>query len=250
MTAGARLRSEEIPVHEKLGSLHGLLLLEDENGKEIAVGDQVLEVRGNEVHSRLTFRFLDGSLNEETAVFHQGRVFQLVSDHLVQKGPSFKTPADITIDVRHRKVIWVDMSSKDKKTQSQMMQLPNDLVNGMMQLMVQDFPSNASELKTSYLIIESKPRVVSFVVRPDGTDEVKVGSINRQADRFNVHVDIGGLTGALAKMVGKQPPDMKIWVLHGPSPVFLKMAGPMYPDGPVWTTLLTAPQWPSNDHNK
>lgn len=249
-TISAQLVSEQIPAHEKLGSLHGLLLLLDENGKEIAVGDQVLEVRGNEVHSRLVFRFRDGSEDDETAVFRQGRVFQLVTDHLIQKGPSFKKPADVMIDVPHGKVTWVDLSSKDKKTQSQTMHLPNDLANGMMQLMAQDFPSKASELKVSYLTLESKPRVVSLVVKPDGSDGVKVGSSSRQADRFNVHIDIGGVTGAVATMIGKQPPDMKMWVLHGPSPVFLKMVGPLAPEGPVWTTLLTAPQWSSEEHKK
>lgn len=250
MTMNVPLVPEQIPAHEKLGSLHGLLLLQDENGKEIAVGDQVLEVRGNEVHSRLIFRFRDGSVNDETAVFRQGRVFQLVTDHLIQKGPSFKNPADVMIDVPHGKVTWVDLSSKDKKTQSQTMQLPNDLANGMMQLMAQDFPSKASELKVSYLTLESKPRVVTFTVKPDGSDGVKVGSSNRQADRFNVYIDIGGVTGALATMVGKQPPDIKIWVLHGPSPVFLKMVGPLAPESPVWTTLLTAPQWSTDEHTK
>lgn len=220
-----------------------------ENGKEIAVGDQEIEVRGNEVHSRLIFRFTDGSVNDETTVFRQGKVFQLVYDHLIQKGPAFKKPVDVTIDAGHGKVSWIDLSGKDKKVQSQQMQLPGDLANGMLQLAVQNFPGKTPEMKVSYLIFDSKPRVVTFTVKPDGTDEVKIGPSSRRADRFNVHIDIGGVTGALATAVGKQPNDMKMWVLQGAVPVFIKMVGPLAPEGPAWTTLLTAPEWPA-DANK
>ena len=230
--------------------MHAMLLLKDEDGKEIAVGDQISEIRGIEVHWRLTFRFLDGSFDDETTVFRQGAVFQLIYDHHIQKGPSFTRPADVTIDVPHGKVTWVDLSGKEEKTKSQNMNLPADLANGMLALMVEDFPSKAAESKVSYLILESKPRVVTFTVKPDGTDEVEVGSSSRQADRFNVHIEIGGVSGAMAPVVGKQPPDIKMWVLHGRVPILIKMVGPLYPQGPIWTILLAAPQWPSEKHTK
>ena len=54
--------------------------------------------RGPRVTSRLVFRFKDGSLHDETAVFTQRQQFRLVNDHLVQKGPSFPQPIDMTID--------------------------------------------------------------------------------------------------------------------------------------------------------
>ena len=38
----------------------------------------------------------DGSLHDETAVYSQHREFRLLSDHLIQKGPSFPQPLDMT----------------------------------------------------------------------------------------------------------------------------------------------------------
>ena len=46
-------------------------------------------LRGGLVDSRLTFRFEDGSLYDETVVFSQRGVFELVHYRLVQQGPSF-----------------------------------------------------------------------------------------------------------------------------------------------------------------
>ena len=42
--------------------------------------------------ARLVFRFKDGSLSDETAVYSQRGRFRLLTDHVVQKGPSFSKP--------------------------------------------------------------------------------------------------------------------------------------------------------------
>jgi hypothetical protein len=39
--------------------------------------------------SRVFFRFKDGSMYDDTAIFSQRGSFRLLSDHLVEKGPSF-----------------------------------------------------------------------------------------------------------------------------------------------------------------
>lgn len=237
------LHAEQILVHEKLGALHGLLLLRDESGKEIAAGDQTQVVRGTEVHSRLTFRFRDGSLDDEETVFRQGRTFQLVRDHHVQKGPSFPRPLDMTIDIPGQKISWVEASDKGSESKSQHMALPSDVANGMVSLAAENFPGKAGEITVSYVVVDSKPRVVKFVIRPDGTDKAFVGSESREVKRYNIHIEIGGIAGALAPLVGKQPPDFKLWIIDGAAPVFAKMVGSLYEKGPVWTMLLSAPRW-------
>jgi hypothetical protein len=82
--------------------------------------------------SRLLFRFKDGSVDDETMVFSQRGTFQLITDHHVQKGPSFPQPMDLSIDVRRGQVM-VRSRGKDGKEEvkSEHMDLPSDLVNGL-----------------------------------------------------------------------------------------------------------------------
>jgi len=248
--AATSLAAEQVPVVYKQGAIHGFLLLKDENGKEIAVGDQTNEVHGNLIRSRTVFQFRDGSVDDEETVYRQGSTFQLIRDHHIQKGPSFPKPAEVTIDVAKNEVSWVDLSGKDKQAKSQHMNLPRDLANGMVPLLVQNFPHGAAQLKASYLAAGPKSRIVQLTIAPDRSDKVVVGWSDRKAHRFNVHTELGGIAGVVAPLIGKQPPDVGVWVVEGtdaPAPAFIKLVAPFYEDGPAWSVLLTAPTWPIED---
>ena len=98
------LGAEPVAVRHSEGIVHGFLVLRTLDGDSIADGELVQTARGDRVTSRLSFRFKDGSAHEETAVFTQRQQFRLVSDHLVQKGPSFARSLDMTIDAPSGKV--------------------------------------------------------------------------------------------------------------------------------------------------
>ncbi len=55
-------------------------------------------------------------------------------------------------------------------------------------------------------------------------------------------VEIGGLTGVVAPLLGKQPPDTLIWLIGGDAPTFVGSKGPLYGGGPVWTIKLVSPE--------
>jgi hypothetical protein len=59
-----------------------------------------------------------------------------------------------------------------------------------------------------------------------------------------VHIAIGGIKGVIAPLVGKQPPDTKVWVMGGVAPTYLKSEGSSCEDCPIWRTQLTSPVWP------
>jgi len=80
------------------GLLHGFLVLRTLEGDPLADGDVTQVARGDRVTSHLVLRFKDDSIHEETVVFSQRHSFRIVSDHLVQKGPAFKHPMDVTIE--------------------------------------------------------------------------------------------------------------------------------------------------------
>ena len=77
-----------------------------------------------------------------------------------------------------------------------------------------------------------------------GLDNFLTGSASHKAIRYDVKVDIPGVRGAIAPLVGKQPPDTHIWILSGSSPVFLKSEGPLCEGCAVWRTQLESPVWP------
>jgi hypothetical protein len=241
--------AEPVPALYKQGSLHGFLLLKSQDGKVIAIGDQINVVHGTEVRSELIFHFRDGSIDDEVAYFRQGAVFQLIRDHHVQKGPSFPQPLDMTVDVPGGKVTWQEAKGDGIDTKTQYMDLPPDLVNGMMMLLAENFPSKRRELETSYLAADPKPRIVKFSVKPAGEDRVDIGGDGRQTSQLNIHIEIGGIAGAIAPLVGKQPSDIKLWVVGKEAPVLVRMDGALYPQGPIWSVILTSPTWPSGSRD-
>jgi hypothetical protein len=245
--AAPRITADRVPVAQRQGAIHGFLILRDQDGKEIAVGDEINEVRGSVIHARTVFRFRDGSIDDEETWYRQGGDFQLIRDHHVQKGPSFPKPSDVTIDVTKSEVDWVDMSAGGNQAKSQHMGFPSDLANGMVPLLVQNLPQHASEWKLTYLAIDTKPRIVTLDIKPDGSDKVLIGVDGREAARFNIHTDIGGIAGVVAPIVGKQPRDLKMWFLGGAAPIFVRMEGQFFEDGPIWTVMLAAPAWPAAD---
>src|SRR5262245_35107518 len=102
--AATTLRAAPLPVRAVEGTLHGFLTLTTIEGKKLADGDLIQTVRAGAVTSRLVFRFLDGSLQDETVVFTQRGTFRMASDHLVQKGPAFPHPLEVRIDARSGRV--------------------------------------------------------------------------------------------------------------------------------------------------
>ena len=78
------------------------------------------------------FHFEDGSLHDETAVFSQRGHFQLISYHLVQKGPAFERPLDMMIDCPTGHVmVRYENKHGEEKVEDEHMDLPADLANGL-----------------------------------------------------------------------------------------------------------------------
>ena len=151
------------------GSVHGFLALRLKEGSVLAVGDLFQVVRGDRVTSRLLFRFKDGSVDDETAVFSQRGNFQLITDHHIQKGPSFPQPMDLSIDVRSGK-ITVRSTGKDGKEEvtTEHMDLPPDLVNGLILSIMKNIRPETPETKVSMVVATPKPRLVKVAISPHG----------------------------------------------------------------------------------
>ena len=71
-----------------------------------------------------------------------------------------------------------------------------------------------------------------------------------KATHYVIKVDIGGVTGVVAKVIGKQPTPTDVWIAAGNAPIFLKSEGQLYEDGPIWRIELASPIWPKGSQGK
>lgn len=242
--AGA-LRAESVAVRHAEGVVRGFLVLRSlDSGAVIANGDLIQYSKGDRVTSRLVFHFKDGSLQDETAVFTQRGRFRLLSDHLVQRGPSFPHPIQVSIDATSGDVTVRHRDNGKEKVIEKRMELPSDLANGMMVTLLKNIVPNAPSTTVSMLFATPKPRLVKLEITPMGREPFTAGRASYKATRFNVKVEIGGLAGLIAPLLGKQPLDTSVWILGGDAPGFVRSEGQFYQGGPVWRIELASPNYP------
>ena len=233
-----------VQVKYKEGVTHGFLVLTTEEGTAIAYGDSTEVVHGNNVTAHLSYHFKDGSLEQEDLVFSQRGTFRLISYHRIEKGPSFKNSEELSIDGRSGQVNVKYTDDKGKeKFESERMKLPSDLANGLVLTILKNVPDN-TKTELSYVVATPKPRIVKLEATPVGTEPYTIFGSKREALHFAIKVDIGGVAGVIAPLVGKQPPDNHVWISRGDAPTFVKSLTLSYMGGPMWRTELASPVWP------
>ncbi|MGC1374430.1 MAG: hypothetical protein WA824_20000 [Candidatus Sulfotelmatobacter sp.] len=243
--SGVAASASPVAVRYKEGLIHGFLVLSKLDGEEIAAGDLTQVAHGDRVTTQLAFRFKDGSKQEETTVFSQHGNFRLISYHKVQKGPSFKNASDLSVNCATGQVTvhYTDNDGKEKEV-NQHLALPPDLGNGLIPALLTNMPEGTSQIEIPMVVAAPKPRLVKLVVSAEGTEPFSLGGFSREARHYVAKIDLGGVAGVVAPMVGKQPPDSQIWILGGEAPVFLKSETLSYVGGPIWLTELASPDWP------
>ena len=237
--------AEPVVVQHVEGLVHGFLSLRSPEGDVLANGDLIQNARDDRVTSRLVFHFEDGSLHDETAVFSQRGHFQLISNHLIQKGPAFERPLDMVIDCPNGHVtVRYKNEDGEEKVEDEHMDLPVDLANGLIPILLKNVQRDALPSSVSFVAATPKPRLVKVAITVAGTDPFSIAGSARKATHYVLKVDIGGIAGLLAPFVGKQPPDSHVWILEGEAPAFVRSQAPMFTGGPVWQTDLVSPVWP------
>jgi hypothetical protein len=241
--------AEPIPVRHVEGTEHGFLVLRTKEGRRLAVGDLYQVVRGDTVTSRLLFHFKDGSVDDETTVFSQRGTFQLITDRHIQKGLSFPHSLDLSIDAR-RGQVTVRSRGKDgrEEVKSEHMDLPSDLVNGLILSIAKNILPDTSETKVSILVAAPMPRLIKLAISPSGEEPFSLAGSPRKAMRYEIKIELGGIAGLIAPLIDKQPPNVQIWIIGGKAPAFVREEGPLYQGGPTWTLQLTSPVWPDLPH--
>jgi hypothetical protein len=233
MLAVGAAHSEPIPVKHALGAERGFLVVRSETGKLLGDGELIQYATGDEVHTTLTFRFLDGSVDEETTVFRQRGTFQLVRDRHVQQGPFFKDDTDITVDVPTGMVTIKTTSKKgESKTETNHMDLPSDVANGMVGSLVLNVNRDAA-FSVGMVATTSKGRLIKLDFSSTGEQSFRIAGRVRKATVFRIHPDLGGVAAVIAPIIDKQPKDIMLWVLEGDVPSFIREVGQLSEGGPI-----------------
>jgi hypothetical protein len=238
-------QADEIKVRYPQGSAHGFVEVTTTDGTRIGVGDLQQKVVGGVVTSRLTLKFFDGSLDDETTVFSQKQVFRLISDHHVQRGPSFPKPMESMVDATKGVVTSTDGDGNVKSTH---VDLPPDTYNGLVSKVLLNISPSTPETKMSNVVPSANARIVHLSVKNAGQVPFMLGSVRRQAVDYVVHVELGGVVGVVAPVIGKQPPDYHVWILSGEYPAFIREEGPLYEGGPILRIQQISPAFASEPH--
>jgi len=241
------LAQSPVTVQYTEGVVRGFLVLRTLEGNILAEGDSTQFARGDHVTNHTVLRFKDGSINEETVVFSQRHIFRLISDHQIQRGPAFKPPMDVAVNGLTGQVTvrYTDKDGKEK-TVTDRLKLPSDVSNGMILTLLKNIRPDVPLTTLSMVAAAPKPRLVKLLISPEGEESVSAGGSSHKATRYVLKVDIGGVAGVVAPLVGKQPQDTHIWIIGGDAPSFAKSEGPLYGSGPIWRMELTSPDW--HDH--
>jgi hypothetical protein len=245
LTLPSVFHAEVVGVRYAEGLVHGFLALRTLDGETLAVGDLIQRTRGHRVTTRLVFHFQDGSVHDETVVFSQRGSFRLISDRLVQKGPSFPKPMDVSVDGRSGQVtVRYEDDEGQEKVVSERLRLPSDTSNGMLLALLKNIRPETARTTLSMVAATPKPRLVKLHISPAGEDSFSLGGSLRKATHYVVKIEIGGVAGLVAPLVGKQPEDTHVWILGGEAPAFVRSEGQLYQGGPVWRIDLLSPVWP------
>src|SRR5262245_45405048 len=238
------LTAEPVAVRYTEGAVHGFLVLRSLDGKLLANGDLTQTVRGDRVTARLVFRFKDGSVHDQTTVYTQRGRFRVISDRVVQRGPAFPQPLEMSVDGTTGQATVRYRDENGDKSETQHISVPADLANGIVGKLLMNARPDAMPKTLSLITATPTPRLVKLAVTSAGRQPFLIGDSAYQAAHYVLKVDIGGITGTLAQLFGKQPPDSHVWIAGGDVPAFVRAEQPLYAGGPVWRIELASPAWP------
>jgi hypothetical protein len=239
------LTAAPIPVRFPEGVTHGFLVLSKLDGVFLASGDLLQVGRDGAIESRMVFRFKDGSLFDETAVFTQEQKFSLQSYHLVQSGPAFPEDTEISLERASGKYRVKTKAHKDGREEvlEGKLDLPPDVYNGMVLTVAKNLGKGVGE--TVHIVaFTPKPLLVKLKLAQAGEHKVLVGELAKTATHFVFQPKPGMWLTLFAKLLGRMPPDYHVWVVTEELPAFVRFDGPLYTTGPVWRIELASPRWP------
>jgi hypothetical protein len=210
-----------------------------EAGKTIANGEFSQVVQGDEVTMRLTYHFVDGSIDDETTTYRQHGAFRLVRNHHIERGPFFVRPVDFTVEAATG-IATSRTTDKNGKihVESEHMDMPDDLANGFVGTLLLNAAQNTTPFRVGMLAPVRGGRLIRLLISPEGEQPFHSAGQTLKATVFRIHPELGGIVGVIAPLIGLQPKDVMVWVLEGEEPAVVRIVGQLGGYGPVVNSEL------------
>ncbi|WP_260705087.1 hypothetical protein [Edaphobacter flagellatus] len=236
---GTAASAEPISVRHIQRPMHRFMAARSEAGKVIATGEFTQVVQGDEVTMRMIYRFVDGSIDDETTTYRQQGTFRLVRNHHIQKGPFFTKPIDFTIEAATGIATSRTIDRNGRiHVESKHMDLPDDLANGIVGTLLLNVPHNTTPFRVGMLTPVGGGRLVKLLISPESEQTVQLAGQTLKATVFRVHPELGGIVRVIARLLGLQPKDVMVWVLEGEEPAVAVVIGQLGGYGPVVSSDL------------
>ena len=236
---GAVAHAEQIPVRHIQLPRHEFMMARSETGKIIARVEFTETVQGDEVTMRLTYRFADGSLDDETTTYRQRGTFQLIRNHHIENGPFFAKPVDFAVEAATGKATT---RAADRNgtihVESEHIDLPDDLANGFVGTLLLNVPPNTAPFRVGILAPVFGGRLIRILISPEGEQPFQKAGQTLKATVFRIHPELGGFLGWIAQLLGMQPKDVMVWILEGEQPAVVRVVGQLGGSGPVVSSEL------------
>jgi hypothetical protein len=239
ITLGTAAPAEPISVRHIQLPMHRFMVARSEAGKIIASGEFSQVVQGDEVTMRLTYHFVDGSIDDETTTYRQQGTFRLVRNHHIQKGPFFVKPVDFTVEASTG-IATSRTTDRNGRihVESEHMDLPDDLANGFVGTLLLNVPHNTTPFRVGILAPVGGGRLIRILISPEGEQSFHTAGQTLKATVFRIHPELGGIVGVIARLIGLQPKDVMVWVLEGEEPAVVRIVGQLGGYGPVVNSEL------------
>jgi hypothetical protein len=219
--------------------MHRFMVARSEDGKTVASGEFSQVVQGDEVTMRLTYHFVDGSIDDEETTYTQQGTLRLVRDHHIQKGPFFAKPIDFTVEAATGMVTSRTIDKNGKiHVETKHMDLPDDLANGIVGTLLLNVPHNTTPFRVGMLAPVGGGRLVRLLISAEDEQTVHLAGQTLKATVFRIHPELGGIVRLIARLLGLQPKDVMVWVLEGEEPAVAVIVGQLGGSGPVLSSEL------------
>ncbi len=231
--------AETIPVRHVQRPMHRYMVARSEAGAIIATGEFSQAVQGDEVTMRLTYHFVDGSIDDEMTTYRQEGTFRLVRSRHIQEGPFFARPTDFAVDAATDTATTRTRDRNGKiEVESEHIDMPDDLANGFVGTLLLNVPPNTAPFRVGMLVPVGGGRLIQLLISRDGEQPFHEAGQTLMATVFRIHPELGGIVGWIARLIGLQPKDVMVWVLEGDDPAVVRIVGQLGGYGPVVNSEL------------
>jgi hypothetical protein len=237
-----RAVADPVAVRFLEGVTRGFLVVSAVDGKPLGQGDIRQIAHPGHVESRMILRLRDGSLHDETVTYTQDKFIKLKRFRLVQKGPSFPEPVEISLEAASGEyLVTAHPGAGDReKTYRGTLKLPSDTYNGLLLIVLRNLPAGVAT-RVHYVAFTPKPYLIGLDLLPQGEEKVRVGAESRPVTRYELEPRLGVLMRVAATVLGKTPRRQRCWILADPVPAFVGCEAPLAASGPPWRIGLASP---------